>query len=423
MSDTLRLYNTMSRSVERFKPRKSGEVKIFTCGPSTYRRPHIGNYRTFLYEDIVVRYLEYLGYHVRRVINFTDVEDKAIVEAENAGKDVEEITGAVQKHFFREAELLGLKLPPEIPRSSTSVDQAVEIIQKLVKDGHAYWDKGDVLFDPLTFDDFGKLFRLDMSKWPKKKVKFRKDTYNGNRWNLGDFILWHGHDNEKPGSAYWDTEIGRGRPAWNIQDPAMILQQLGTQVDINCGGIDNIYRHHDYNIAIMESHSGKTYANYYMHGEHLIVDGTPMSKSRGNILYPDNLVERGYDHKHLRFFLIHEHYRKKLNFTDETFECTIGRLERVRSLVEKLTERSASSGKKKSNGSKSSVDQLVDSIESQFVKHMNDDFSVGVAFNAVTDTLEEIAKSDGGDQLNRDQKNRITRQLQSIDTVLGVLFR
>ncbi|MBT3271541.1 MAG: class I tRNA ligase family protein, partial [Spirochaetales bacterium] len=230
----MKLYNTMSRSIQAFKPREPGKVKIFTCGPSTYRRPHIGNYRTFLYEDVLVRYLKYTGFEVQRVINFTDVEDKAIVEAEFKGQKVEKITSDVAKHFFRETDLLGILLPDEIPRSSTSVDQAVEIIQELVKKGTAYWHEGDVYFDPLKFKNFGKLFGLDMSKWPKHKVRFKKDTYIGKRWNRGDFILWHGQAHQTDSSAYWDTKIGRGRPAWNIQDPAMILQQIGTQVDINC---------------------------------------------------------------------------------------------------------------------------------------------------------------------------------------------
>ena len=416
MPEQFRIYNTMSRSVETFKARRDKKVGIFTCGPSTYRRPHIGNYRTFLYEDIVVRYLEYLGYEVHRVINFTDVEDKTIVEAEHKGKNIEEVTNEVHDHFFRETEMLGIQLPDEIPRSSTSVDQAVTIIKKLIKTGYAYWHEGDVFFDPLKFDGFGKLFRLDMSKWPKKKVRFKRDTYNGNRWNRGDFVLWHGHENEKTDSAYWDTDIGKGRPAWNIQDPAMILQQIGTQVDINCGGIDNIYRHHDYNIAVMEAYSGKSYANYYMHGAHLIVDGKPMSKSRGNILYPEDLVKRGFEHKHLRFFLIYRHYRKKSNFTTDNFERVSAKLDAFRGLYRELATTQAAGERSES------VTKLVESIETVFREAMNDDMFVGKAFDNVFEVLKRLREATKDQGLHPEQKARLADHIRSIDRVFGVII-
>ena len=282
----MKIYNTMSRSVEQFKSRGKGRVKIFTCGPSIYRRPHIGNYRTFLYEDILVRYLEYQGYEVDRIINFTDVEDKTISEASKEKSSVKDITENAAEFFYREAEDLKIRLPLDIPKSSTSVNEAAMIIARLIEKGYAYRHGDNIFFDPLKKEDFGKLYRLDMSKWPEKKMRFKKDTYNGRRWNRGDFILWHGYTGgDEP---FWDTPIGKGRPSWNVQDPAMIVKHLGDQIDINCGGIDNIFRHHDYNIAVMEAYTGKSFANYYMHGEHLFVNGKPMSKA-GEHLYPEHI--------------------------------------------------------------------------------------------------------------------------------------
>ena len=187
----LTLYNTLTRKKEEFKPREKGKVKIFTCGPSLYQRPHLGNYRTFLYEDILVRYLEYLGYDVERVLNFTDIEDKAVKVAEAEGMDIAELTERVANTFYEEAELLRIKPPTHNPRSSTSVDQAVFLIKELLKNEIAYWHDGDVFFDPLKFPEFGRLFGLDMSRWPKEKKRFKKDTYPGMRWNMGDFVLWH----------------------------------------------------------------------------------------------------------------------------------------------------------------------------------------------------------------------------------------
>jgi cysteinyl-tRNA synthetase len=210
--------------------------------------------RTFLYEDVLHRYLEYLGYRVQRMMNFTDVEDKAVAEARKQGVTVHELTSAVEERFLEECLMLGIKIP-EIARSSTSVEQAVRLIRILMDKGFAYRHEGDVFYDPLKFKGFGKLFGLDMSRWPKEKRRFRKDTYPGRRWNLGDFILWRRvrGDSDNPS---WETELGRGRPAWNVQDAAMVTKHLGDRIDIACGGVDNLYRHHDYTIAVEE---GKCY--------------------------------------------------------------------------------------------------------------------------------------------------------------------
>ena len=198
-----------------------------------------------------------------------------------------EMTANTTEYFRKETRELKIKLPEVLPSSSSTIDEAAEITKKLIEKGFAYRHKDGIFFDPLKVKDFGKLYGLDMSRWPSKKVRFKKDTYNGNRWNLGDFILWHPDKGEH--IHFWDSVVGRGRPSWNIQDPAIIHKHLGEQVDINCGGIDNIYRHHDYNIAIMEALTGKEYASVYLHGEHLIVEGKTMSKSRGNILYPGEI--------------------------------------------------------------------------------------------------------------------------------------
>jgi len=371
----LELYNTMSRSREPFRPRQDKRAKIFTCGPSTYRRPHVGNYRTFLYEDILVRYLEYLGLEVERIINFTDIEDKMLAEAVKLGTKPASIARDVAEHFFRESAELNIKLPDTIPRASTSVEQAVRIIQVLLDKGIAYWHEGDVFFDPLKYEGFGKLYRLDMSRWPADKVRFKKDTYHGRRWNRGDFILWHGHENGDIGA--WETELGYGRPAWNIQDPAMVVEHLGPEIDINCGGIDNIYRHHDYNIAVIESFSGKRYANFYLHGEHLVVEGKTMSKSRGNILYPEDIYAWGFQPHHLRYFLISKHYRKKLNLTKAGLGERARHLDEMRSRIRRLL--AAGTAVAPAGGAAG--------LLRAFEERMNEDLSIGAALEDLDRTL------------------------------------
>ena len=246
---------------------------MYTCGPSTYQRAHIGNYRTFLFEDILQRYMEYLGYKVTRLITLTDVEDKAIAEAKKENLTIEELTRKNEAVFFQDFKLLKIKTPDYAIRASSAVDQAAKLIAQLLEKGYAYWYtyKGakNVYFDPLKFNGFGKLAHLDMSKWPKKKRRFHKDTYPGTPWNMGDFIIWDGC---KQDAVCYVAPIGSGRPAWNIQDAAIVTKHLGFSIDVACGGIDNLVRHHDYTLAIAEAVSGKEFSRYWLHGGHLFVE-------------------------------------------------------------------------------------------------------------------------------------------------------
>ena len=262
----------MGKKWEPFQPVNPNVVTLFTCGPSVYQRSHIGNFRTFLFEDILVRYLEYSGYPVKRGMNFTDVEDKAIQEAEARNIDIKTLTDENIDNFVREMKLLRMKIPDYLVRASEAIDESVEIIEQLLNLKMAYWHRGNVYFDPLKFPRFGALFGLDMAKWPAQKRRFHKDTYPGMSWNLGDFILWHGCKKGDP--VCWDTRIGRGRPSWNIQDPSMVTKHFNETLSIYCGGFDNLFRHHDYSIAILESIRPYPMARFWLHCYHLVVNGT-----------------------------------------------------------------------------------------------------------------------------------------------------
>ncbi|MBW6517041.1 MAG: class I tRNA ligase family protein [ANME-2 cluster archaeon] len=408
----LSLFNSLTRQVEQFRPMKEGEVKMFTCGPSIYQRPHIGNYRTFLFEDVLQRYLEYQGYTVTRALNCTDVEEKSILEAKKHAMDVLEFTGKYSKLFFQDLALLKIRPPTFNPRSSTSIDQAVDIIQNLLEKGYAYWYRGNVYFDPLKFDDFGKLGRPDLSRWPKTRRRFHRDTYPGNYWNLGDFILWHGY--REGDTVYWDTSIGRGRPAWNVQDPAMVLQTLGPSLDICCGGEDNMVRHHDYTIAIVESVTGKKMANYWLHGAHLLVDGRKMSKSKGNVVYPDDLLDKGYSAQEIRFFLLYGSYRKRLNFTYDKFTKVTGKLSQVQNVID--TIRNADD----SNVSGNNVEEFTERLKAGFEKNMDNDLDVRQAFNDISHTLSLLSGLLVQKGAAKRDVGKIVRVLTEIDSVLQV---
>ncbi len=411
----LHLYNTMIRKKEPFQPKSDRVVKMFSCGPSIYRPPHIGNYRTFVWEDVVQRYLEYLGYKVERATNFTDIEDKSIEEAQELGQSVGELTGAIADRFAVEAGLLKIKLPRNIPRSSTSVEEAVSIIVKLLDKGYAYWHKGDVFFDPLKFDGFGKLFRLEMSKWPKTKKRFRRDTYPGQRWNLGDFILWHGcMEGDK---VCWDTKIGRGRPSWNVQDPAMISKTLGYSLDIFCGGIDNLYRHHDYNIAVMESVSGEELARYWLHGQHVLVGGKKMSKSLDNIIYPEDIIKQGYSWEHLRHYLLSKHYRRKLNLSMDEIRTESSRLDEIKGMVRDILGEQP-----RENIKDEAVSEVTLELTDSFELGMNNDLDTSSAIDSFFGAIQRLHFLHKIGRIGAKQTGKIGTQLKKVDSVLQLLF-
>mgnify|MGYP006299632257 FL=1 len=409
----LTLYNTMTGRQEAFSPRRKGRVKLFTCGPSVYRRQHLGNYRTYLFEDVLQRYLEYRGLAVERVINFTDIEDKAIAEAQETGVSVRELRRPVEEAFFAECAQLGIRLPASIPRASTSVTAAVDLIDRLVERGHAYWHEGEVFFDPLTYEGFGRLFGLDMDRWPKKKIRFRQDTYPGQRWNRGDFILWHACQ-QADDETCWETPIGLGRPAWNIQDAAMIAENLGFEIDIHTGGIDNLYRHHDYTLAIMEGASGKAFCPWWLHGGHLLVDGRKMSKSKGNVTYVDDLLRKGFQPRHIRFFLLCGPYRETLDLRTSRLEAAAGRLDRVRRLAAQLHTRRTTRSRK------SGQDPASD-LRRGFEAAMNDNLDYAAAFDAVAQHLERATEIDETEGLARQGREALQQALKEVDGVLGVM--
>ncbi len=387
---------------------------MYTCGPSTYQQPHIGNYRTFLFEDILQRYLEYLGYKVRRLITLTDLEDKAIAQAKKENLTFEEVTRKNEAVFFQDFKLLRIKTPDYPVRASSAVDQAASLIAQLAKKGYVYWytyrGAKNFYFDPQKFEGFGKLAHLDMSKWPKKKRRFHKDTYPGTPWNRGDFIVWDGC---KQGAVCYDTQIGSGRPAWNIQDAAIVTKHLGFTVDVACGGIDNLVRHHDYTLAIAEAVSGKPFSRYWLHGAHLLVNGKKMSKSVGNVIYTGDVLKAGFSGEELRFFLIYAPYREKLNFTYEKLAETSQKLRSFRNMV------TAVQGKRE-GGSSRDAEALIDSLVSGFEYAMNNDLAVKAAFDSLYETISQLNSVQ--EPLSEKESKNLLNRLRSVDSVLQCLF-
>lgn len=404
----LKLYNTLGKKTEIFRPVRKQLITMFTCGPSVYQRAHIGNFRTFLFEDILARYLEYSGYKIKRGMNLTDIEDKAIREAREQKTTVERITEKNIREFVEEINFLRMKMPDYLAKASESVTEAVDIIGHLLERKIAYWYKGNVYFDPLKFPGFGKLYGLDLSKWPSKKRRFHRDTYPGTQWNLGDFILWHG---DKRGDKYcWDTKIGKGRPAWNIQDASIVSKYFRETLSIYCGGIDNLFRHHDYTLAILESIRPYPMAKFWLHGNHLYVNGRKMSKSKGNILYSDDLREKGYDAKQIRFFLVYEHYRERINYSDGLMHLMADRLKTFKRYVKEIDGKA--SRKAVFEG------ETAESLTKTFTRHMDNDLNTKEAFDGIYNIVSRI----NIDELKPVDASGVLNTLKKIDEVFKVIF-
>jgi len=383
-------------------------VGIFTCGPSVYQRSHIGNFRTFLFEDILVRYLEYSGYTVKRGMNFTDVEDKALAEAAKTKMSIGALTEKNIKTFIREMDLLRMRIPDFLPRASESVDYAADIIERLLELGIAYRYRGNVYFDPLRYPGFGELYGLDMTQWPVHKRRFHRDTYRGLRWNRGDFILWHG-SNERE-EVCRDTKIGRGRPAWNIQDPSMIIQYFSETLSIYCGGVDNLYRHHDYSRAILESLRPYPMARFWLHCQHLRVNREKMSKSRGNVYYIDTLRKQGYDISEIRFFLIYGHYRKMLNYSVRSMNRAVEKLRRFKQVLSAVQTRAEGA----SNRDRTALEKT----KRIFAEKMDSDLDIRGAFDGLEGFLSGLDVT----HLKPATASGILHAVRDIDDVLRIIF-
>ncbi len=417
MRDKLELHNNLTLKTEVFKSTEAMKVKMYTCGPSTYQRAHIGNYRTFVFEDILQRYLEYSGYKVTRLMTLTNIEDKAIASAEAANLTVEELTNRNESVLFRDFEKLRIKRPDYSIRASTIVDQAVNLIKVLMEKDIAYkynhLGAENVYFDPLKFSGFGKLAHVDLKRWPKRRRRFHLDTYPGMPWNRGDFVLWHGcRDSDK---VCWETDLGRGRPAWNIQDAAIVTKHLGFCIDVACGGIDNLVRHHDYTLAVAEFVSGKPFARCWLHGGHLYVDGKKMSKSSGNVLYLEDLADKGCTEEQIRFFLIYGDYRKRRNFTWQNLAKTSRKLNDFRNATEKLR-------KAKSQESSLKAKTLAHRVPATFSKFMNKDLDLKGAFDAIHELVGKLQELAFDGELGIQEADAVVADLREVDRVFQVIF-
>ena len=328
----LRLFNTLTQRIEELVPLLPGHVRMYTCGPTVYHYVHIGNFRTFVFQDLLRRYLLFKKFKLTHVMNITDVEDKIIARALAEGLSIGEYTGRYIKAFLKDMQTLRIQQPKIMPKATDHIQDMVELIKRLQAKGLAYGRDGSIYFRIKAFPRYGRLGRIELNEIDPSG-RFDSDEYS--KENARDFALWKSH---RPNEASWDSELGPGRPGWHIECSAMSMKYLGSNFDIHCGGKDLIFPHHENEIAQSEGATGLPFVNQWVHAAHLIVNGEKMSKSSGNFYTLRDLVEAGFQPLAVRYLLSSVHYRKQLNFTFEGLEQAWASIQRVNDFLQRVAE-------------------------------------------------------------------------------------
>ena len=404
----MKIFNTMSRRKEEFVPVDPNEVKIYACGPTVYNFIHIGNARPLCVFDVLRRYLEYRGYNVKFVQNFTDVDDKIIKRANEENSTFEEISEKYIKEFWTDAHGLNFKDATVHPKATENIDEIIEIIKTLEEKGYAYAVDGDVYYRTLKFKDYGKLSHQPID-----------DLQSGARIAVGDkkedpldFALWKA---AKEGEPYWDSPWGKGRPGWHIECSAMNRRFLGKTIDIHCGGQDLIFPHHENEIAQSEAANGCMFSKYWMHNGYINVDNVKMSKSLGNFKTVREIADV-YGYEVIRYFLISSHYRSPINYNLEIIEQCKSALERLYNCRESLDF--AIKNAKTDIADDEEIISLIDSRKEQFINSMDDDLNTADGIAAVFDLVSDINTK----IINKDvSKNVCQKAADMFDELTGVL--
>jgi cysteinyl-tRNA synthetase len=385
----LRFFNTYSRELEEFAPRDpaSRKIDIYTCGPTVYSRAHIGNFRAYIFEDLLQRHLEARGFKVHRVMNITDVDDKTIRGAREAAVPLIKFTQQFKDAFFEDAEKLRIKRADEYPAATDQryIDKMISMISTLISKGLAYQaDDKSVYFRINKFPNYGKLAHFNLDEL-QSTGRVKHDEYD--KEHIGDFALWKAWD-EEDGDVKWDSPWGPGRPGWHIECSAMANALLGDQIDIHCGGVDNIFPHHEAEIAQSEGVTGKKFVRYWLHCAHLLVDGQKMSKSLGNFYTIPDVLAKGYTGREIRYALIRVNYRTQLNFTWDGMKEARESLGRIDDWLERLRE---TAGEENAERRTSNVQRPIE--ESGFDNALDDDLNISAALGFLFETIRETNRT------------------------------
>jgi cysteinyl-tRNA synthetase len=405
----LRFYNTLTQQLEEFTSQDGKTVRMYTCGPTVWNFAHIGNFRTFTFFDILRRWLRCRGWTLDHVMNITDVDDRIIQQAVGAGKSLSEYTAEYTQAFLDDAAALRLERPEHLVKATDHVDDMAEAIRRLTERGFTYSSDGSVYFRIAAFDEYGKLSHLDAGGI---RAGARVDTDRYDKENARDFALWKA---PKPGEPYWDTVIGPGRPGWHIECSVMSMKYLGETLDIHGGGIDLTFPHHENEIAQSEALTGKPFARYWLHSEHLILESQTMSKSLGNIITLRDLLAQGYEPAAVRYILVSQPYRTKLNFTKDSLRAAVTAVERLRNFDLRLKTTKFDEG-----SSEALLDRTAAALRA-FEDAMDDDLNTAEALGAVFEYIRDANTAMDAGEFRAGNVQPAAALLARFDAVFDVL--
>ena len=407
----LKFFNTLSRSIEEFHPIEPGKVRMYMCGPTVWNFAHVGNFRTFVFGDILRRYLKYKGFQLTHVFNLTDIDDRIINEAAKSGISIDEFTAPFIAAFWEDFDALGNERPDITPRATQHIAEMIEIISRLLKNGKAYESDGSIYYRIASFPDYGKLSKINFSGNIHGGSE-RIDTDKYDKEDARDFALWKlVGKTEQPG---WDAPFGRGRPGWHIECSAMSMKYLGETFDLHAGGQDLQFPHHENEIAQSEGATGKQFAKYWIHSEFLKIDDITMSKSKGNFFTFRDLRAQGYSPLAIRYLLLSVPYRKQLNFTFEGLqgaEATVERLRNFRALIRDCSPRA---------GSNPAIAARIESALKDFGAAMDDDFNTAAALATVHNLVRDVNTALAADDLLAENRDQVLTTISKFDQVLGI---
>ena len=407
----MKIFNTLTREKEEFKPITEGEVKIYACGPTVYNYIHIGNARPICVFDVLRRYLEYRGYKVTFVQNFTDIDDKIIKKANEEGTDYKTVSEKYIEEFWKDAKGLNFRPATVHPKATENIDKIIEIVSGLIENGHAYAVDGDVYFSPKTFPEYGKL-----SHQPLEELEAGARIMVGDiKRDPMDFALWKA---AKPGEPYWDSPWGKGRPGWHIECSAMVCRYLGETIDIHCGGQDLIFPHHENEIAQSECFTGKPFAHYWMHNGYINVDNVKMSKSLGNFFTVRDVAEK-YGYEPIRYLMISSSYRSPINYSVDIIEQCKASLQRLYTCRDGIDFeiKNAPDGELDEN-IKAQFDKRVE----QFIKAMDDDLNTADGIAAVFELARDINTLVVGKGVTKATAEYAAKIFDELTGVLGLVY-
>jgi cysteinyl-tRNA synthetase len=406
---TVRLHDTMAGTVRDFVPLEPGHVRVYSCGPTVYGTAHIGNFRTFISNDLLVRYLRYRGYRVTWVMNVTDIDDKIIKRAREEGISVVELAARYEGQFLADLDRLGIARPDVMPRATQHIPQMVEQISKLLAGGHAYkTEDGSIFFSIASWPSYGRLARLDAEGL---RVTGRVEADEYGKEDVRDFALWKGPAPDEPS---WDTAIGPGRPGWHIECSAMSTHYLGQPFDIHTGGVDLIFPHHEDEIAQSEAATGKTFVANWFHCGFLQMGGQKMAKSLGNIASVGELMDRGISSRALRLALMSAHYRTPLSFGDDSLTAAGSAIDRLDALMSALT------AYRSDCPDDGSLPALLDAARSAFETALDDDLNISPALAAIFDLIRELNRRIDARVLSTADAGRAIAFMRDLDRVLAI---